>query len=121
MAGTLQQRVPFAVEGEDVDDAALAADRERDLRSRRPLGRPRELSRDQLMQSLLDHGIGSRRGIMNSHQEAAYAAAGPYHLPHSEAARDNVLLLPLFHSMTAEEQGRVIDHLLGVAHSRGSV
>jgi perosamine synthetase len=55
---------------------------------------------------------------MNAHQEVAYAGAGPYHLPHSEAARDNVLLLPLFHSMTDEEQDYVIDVLMAPVGGR---
>jgi perosamine synthetase len=67
------------------------------------------LTRDELMQALLDRGISTRRGIMNSHQEAAYANTGPHHLPHSEAARDHVILLPLFGGMTDEEQRRVIE------------
>lgn len=69
------------------------------------------LTRDQLMQALLDLKISTRRGIMNSHQEAAYANAGPYHLPQSEAARDSVVLLPLFGGMSDEDQNRVIEAL----------
>jgi perosamine synthetase len=76
------------------------------------------LSRDRLMQYLLDRGIGSRRGIMNSHQEAAYADLGPQRLPHSEEARDNVILLPLYHTMTNEEQDYVIEQIQGVASAR---
>jgi dTDP-4-amino-4,6-dideoxygalactose transaminase len=68
-------------------------------------------TRDELMQALLDRGISTRRGIMNSHQEAAYAGTGPWRLPHSEAARDEVVLLPLFGGMTDEEQHRVIEAL----------
>jgi dTDP-4-amino-4,6-dideoxygalactose transaminase len=64
------------------------------------------LSRDVLMQSLLDQGVGTRRGIMNAHQEAAYAGT-PARLPHSEAARDEVILLPLFPAMTDEDVDRV--------------
>ena len=44
---------------------------------------------------------------MNAHQEAAYKGASCA-LPNSEAARDEVILLPLFDSMTEEEQDRVI-------------
>jgi hypothetical protein len=33
----------------------------------------------------------------------------------SEAARDNVILLPLYHTMTAEEQQSVIDQLATIA------
>jgi dTDP-4-amino-4,6-dideoxygalactose transaminase len=76
------------------------------------------LSRDELMQSFLDRDISTRRGIMNCHQEAAYADQGPYYLPASEAARDNVILLPLYHTMTIGEQDMIIDHLKNVANAR---
>ena len=69
------------------------------------------LSRDELMQALLDEGIATRRGIMNSHQEVAYAGSGTGHLPQSEAARDHAILLPLYPSMTAAELHRVVNHL----------
>jgi dTDP-4-amino-4,6-dideoxygalactose transaminase len=68
--------------------------------------------RDELMQVMLDKGISTRRGIMNSHQEPAYASMRHQSLPHSEAARDNVVLLPLFAGMTDEDQARVIEALV---------
>jgi perosamine synthetase len=79
------------------------------------------MGRDRLMQALLDCGISTRRGIMNSHQEDAYAGDGPYHLPCSEAARDGSLLLPLYPSMTDEEQEYILWKLrdLGQAETRG--
>src|SRR5207247_10480872 len=42
------------------------------------------LSRDELMQVLLEQGVSTRRGIMNAHQEAPYATP-PRSLPSSEA------------------------------------
>jgi perosamine synthetase len=69
------------------------------------------LSRDRLMQVLLGEGISTRRGIMNSHQEAAYADLPTAPLPRSEAARDSVVLLPLYNDMTKSEQDRVIGAL----------
>jgi dTDP-4-amino-4,6-dideoxygalactose transaminase len=69
------------------------------------------LGRDELMAALLDQGIATRRGIMNAHQERAYADAPAGALPHSVAARDSVLLLPLFGAMTGEEQGAVLARL----------
>jgi perosamine synthetase len=70
------------------------------------------ISRDELMQELLDRGIGSRRGIMNAHQEKAYAdAVNRYPLTQSEVARDSVLLLPLFADMADAQQSTVIDQL----------
>jgi perosamine synthetase len=68
--------------------------------------------RDELMQVMLDKGISTRRGIMNSHQELAYASMRHQSLPHSEAARDNVVLLPLFAGMTDGDQARVIEALV---------
>lgn len=68
------------------------------------------LTRDQLMQALLDRGITTRRGVMNSHQEKAYSDEG-WVLPHSEAARDSVILLPLHTLMTDADQDYVIEAL----------
>jgi dTDP-4-amino-4,6-dideoxygalactose transaminase len=45
---------------------------------------------------------------MNAHQEAAYVDRQTLFLPHSETARDCVILLPMYHDMTADEQARVI-------------
>jgi dTDP-4-amino-4,6-dideoxygalactose transaminase len=72
------------------------------------------LPRDQLMQMLLENGISTRRGIMNAHQERAYSDAPSADLPHSEAARDSVVLLPLYNALTTEYQMRLIGLLLPV-------
>jgi dTDP-4-amino-4,6-dideoxygalactose transaminase len=72
------------------------------------------LTRNELMQALLDRGITTRRGIMNSHQEGAYAAEA-WTLPHSEAARDGVILLPLHTLMTDADQDYVIDSVRTLA------
>ena len=60
-------------------------------------------------------GISTRRGIMNIHQEQAYAEDPHPPLPHSERARDGVILLPLYDSMTEHEQAYVIDALQDLA------
>jgi perosamine synthetase len=70
-------------------------------------------SRDELMANLLSLGISTRRGIMNAHQEAAYADT-QVSLPHSEAARDTIVLLPLFDAMTDDEQRFIIDQLVSL-------
>jgi dTDP-4-amino-4,6-dideoxygalactose transaminase len=72
------------------------------------------LRRDQLMQALLERGISTRRGVMNAHQEGAYADSGPWHLPHSEAARDTVILLPLHNDLTEADQDFVIESIRGL-------
>ncbi len=73
------------------------------------------VSRNRLMQMLLDAGIASRRGIMLSHLEPPYADQ-PLRQPlnHSEWASENSLLLPLYPSMTIEEQDFVIEQLFAV-------
>ena len=68
------------------------------------------LGRTDLMRTLLADGIPTRRGVMAIHHEKPYvAAAGP--LPHTDAAADDVLMLPLFPDLTFEEQDYVIDRL----------
>jgi perosamine synthetase len=69
------------------------------------------LGRDALMQALLEAGVSTRRGIMNAHQEPACADLPPARLPHSEHARDSVVLLPLFPGMSEREQDHVLDLL----------
>jgi len=60
-----------------------------------------------VMQALLDIGISTRRGVMNTHLEPAYAAAGSYRaagtLARSEAAQREAIMLPLFAQMTVEQ------------------
>jgi dTDP-4-amino-4,6-dideoxygalactose transaminase len=66
---------------------------------------------DQLavMQLMLDAGISTRRGIMCSHRERAYAdVAVRRPLPHSEQAQDRCILLPLYPSMGHAEQQAVV-------------
>ena len=68
----------------------------------------------QVMQSMLDRGIATRRGIMCSHREPAYQnmyRIGPGGLRRSEEAQDRNILLPLFHQFTEEEQDRVVEGL----------
>jgi len=51
---------------------------------------------------------------MNAHQEAAYGGAGTARwgdLSASEEARDSVVLLPLHHELSEQDQDRVIEHL----------
>jgi dTDP-4-amino-4,6-dideoxygalactose transaminase len=73
-----------------------------------------------VMQIMLDAGVSSRRGIMCSHREPAYArepwrCAAPVcaggdactHLIESERAQERAIILPLFHEMTNAEQEEV--------------
>lgn len=65
------------------------------------LGDDAPLVARELMRTLLHNGIASRPGIMNAHQEAPYRPAG-WQLPVSEAAREQVVLLPLWSGMGDE-------------------
>ena len=71
------------------------------------------------MQALLERGVSTRRGIMNAHQEPAYAKCGHGPLPHSEAARDQVVLLPLFDGLDLTDQDHVIACLMEIAAGAG--
>jgi dTDP-4-amino-4,6-dideoxygalactose transaminase len=62
-----------------------------------------------VMQRMLDLGVATRRGVMCAHLEPAYAGHSPgLRLPHSEQARDQCLMLPLFPQMTDTVQDEVI-------------
>ncbi len=76
-----------------------------------------------VMRSLLQAGISSRRGVMASHLEPAYAVepwrcgaidcpggAGCSHLSQSTRARDRSIILPLHHEMT----GADLEHVVAV-------
>lgn len=68
------------------------------------------VSRNELLQRLLEDDIHGRRGVMAIHEEPAYA--GPtYDLPHTEAATRETLMLPLFPAMTDAEQDYVLERL----------
>jgi perosamine synthetase len=73
---------------------------------------PDRVDQRAVMQSLLDRGIATRRGIMCSHREKPYAAEKPLHdLRQSELAQDHSILLPIYAQMNEEDQIRVADEL----------
>ncbi len=62
-----------------------------------------------VMQTMLDRGVVTRPGIMCAHLEAAYCDYLPrFPLPHSEAAHQHCILLPLFPQMVDAMQEEVI-------------
>jgi dTDP-4-amino-4,6-dideoxygalactose transaminase len=70
------------------------------------------LDRDTLMARLLERGIATRRGVMASHLEHVYRVRnGALDLPRTEAAAATTMLIPLFASMTDEQQTHVIESL----------
>jgi perosamine synthetase len=68
------------------------------------------IGRTELMRRLLADGIPTRRGVMASHQERAYAGSSEP-LEHTDAAAHDVLMLPLFPDLTNEQQDYVIARL----------
>lgn len=71
------------------------------------------ISRNDLMQKLLDMGISSRRGIMTSHRETAYKYLN-LNLPASEAAADNSIILPLYVPMSINDIDAVISAIRNI-------
>ena len=74
---------------------------------------------------MLDAGVATRRGVMCAHREEAYprstwrCGAEPRtcttgtcsHLRESEKAQDHCIILPLYSSMTAQQQVQVVGAL----------
>ncbi len=68
-----------------------------------------KMSRNDLMQQLLDMGIASRRGIMTTHRQTAYAnECNGLHLPNSEDLCDRSILIPLYIPMQQADIDKVI-------------
>jgi perosamine synthetase len=85
---------------------------------------PEQVDQQYVMQTMLDAGVSTRRGIMCAHREPAYQVEAwscgvdssacncqlgkCQRLVEGEQAQDHAILLPLFHQMTEEEQERAI-------------
>jgi perosamine synthetase len=68
------------------------------------------ISRDALMQELLDRGIASRRGIMAIHRELPYQnQETDARLTETNVVTDTSIILPLFYEMKNEEQEYVMN------------
>ncbi len=70
------------------------------------------LGRDELMDRLLRRGIATRHGVMASHVERTYTSRyGKVSLPVTEEVARTTVVIPLYASMTEDEQAYVIDAL----------
>jgi perosamine synthetase len=74
------------------------------------LNRDSPLTAEDLMRMLMRDGIATRRGIMAIHLEESYAGSD-LDLPHTEAAANEVVLLPLFPGLSDQAQDYVLDRL----------
>lgn len=86
---------------------------------------PESVNQREVMQSMLDEGIATRRGVMCTHLEPAYSARGSWrcaqpecntikgcpNLAESERAESTGVILPLFSQMTEVQQERVASAL----------
>ena len=73
------------------------------------------VTRDQLLQIMMDNQISPRRGIMASHLEPAYDGWPHGPLPVTERLTRQSVILPLFHTMTEADQDRVVGVLADAA------
>lgn len=82
---------------------------------------PRRVDQRHIMQTLLDQGISTRRGVMNAHREPAYAAPGSARigsaLTRSEYAQDHTIMLPIWAQMGEEDVALVAEALMGAMAS----
>jgi perosamine synthetase len=69
------------------------------------------ISRDDMMQKLLDMGIATRSGVMTSHRETAYIGYSEEKLPVSENLCDQSIIIPLYVPMIQEEIDYVIESI----------
>jgi perosamine synthetase len=84
------------------------------------LDRRLPIGRNELMRALLADGIPTRRGVMAIHREASYAGAAAAPLPHTEAASDETIMLPLFCELSERQQDHVVDRLAAHAVARAA-
>ena len=72
------------------------------------LGHDYPLSRNELLSALAAEGISARAGIMAAHRQPAYADHPRVDLPVTERLTDHTLILPLFHTMSGDDQAAVV-------------
>lgn len=72
-----------------------------------------KITRDELMQKLLNDGIATRIGVMAAHLESVYKKMlGKISLPNTQEATRETMVIPLYFQMTKEEQDYVIEKVL---------
>ena len=77
------------------------------------VGLPEHSDQRAVMQSMLEAGVSTRRGIMCSHREVACADLPHRHaLTQSERAQDRRVLLPLYPGLTLAEQQHIARALI---------
>ena len=76
---------------------------------------PEGCDQQRVMQSMLDDGIATRRGVMCAHREPPYEngayRTAPGGLRWSEEMQERTIILPMFAHLTEEEQDLVVEAL----------
>lgn len=76
------------------------------------------ISRDDLINQLLEKGISTRSGVMTAHREKVYTDMGyEISLPHSERLCDQSIVLPLYVPMAKQEIEYVLEQLDIIFHA----
>lgn len=70
---------------------------------------PGSLDQRTVMQTMLDAGVSTRRGVMCAHREDLYRGKARFPLPHSEAGQDRTIILPLYPQMADADIEKVAD------------
>lgn len=73
------------------------------------LGESIPVTRDLVMQRLMEAGVSSRRGVMAAHLEATFTGQARIPLPETERLSERSIILPLYHEMTEEDIETVVD------------
>ena len=81
---------------------------------------PDGVDQRQVMQTMLDRGVATRRGIMCAHREPVYEhVPRRFPLVHFEHAQDHCILLPLHNELAEDDQERIVDALRAALTGRG--
>ncbi len=70
--------------------------------------------RTEVLTRLAGAGVSARRGIMAAHLEAPYKDAARVPLPNTELLTGRSLILPLFHTLTEQQQDTVVGALRAI-------
>lgn len=76
------------------------------------------ISRDNILSKLVEAGISAQPGIKPIHHQPVYRDYAKLSLPETEKAAQEVIMLPLYHSLTQEEQNYIIDIVLSSLASK---
>lgn len=76
------------------------------------LHRDAPVARDKVLQGLAARGITAQPGIQSIHLSKPYQYQAPISLPETEAAAKEVIMLPIYHSLTEQEQDHIIQSIM---------